>query len=89
MPRAIVIDYAVLTSDQGTKPRFNEVGFTTPKTTEKTLKFNIDQEVFDNPKAMQCIRAAMRQWSCATGINLEIANVTTSTSPQNIHQMME
>ena len=76
----ILIDYSVLTDFSGSKPRYQEVGFTTPNSSEKRLTFNIDREVFDNTEAMQCIRAAMKQWSCATGINMEIGSVTTSTT---------
>ncbi len=80
LPRSIVIDYSIFTSDQGTKPRYNEVGYTISNTPDKKLKFNVDKEVFDNPEAMKCIRAAMRQWSCATGINMVLGTITTSTA---------
>ncbi len=77
---SITVDYAVLTSDQGSKPRYHEVGFSSAGTSAKTLKFNIDKEVFDNTGAMQCIRTAMKAWSCASGINLELGSITTSTA---------
>jgi len=44
-------------------------------------QFKVDSNIWKHPDTLACIKKAMRNWTCVTGVNWEIVGATNPTSP--------
>jgi hypothetical protein len=52
------------------------------------IDFVVHQTVFNNQAAMKCIIAALKKWSCETGMNWNITKIVNSTTASNTENLI-